>query len=560
MKSLSKQPWLRTFLVGVAGKPNLKAFDQASMDLKGSQEYIFNKILSQAKETAFGKEHRFASIKTVEDYRKAVRITDFEGHRPYVDRMCKGEENVLIPGKPVIYNTTSGTSGSPKLIPMSQEYLDNVNNKLTRIWLYTCLRDNPTIYNGQSLSAVAPAIEGHVSDGTPFGSISGLTYQNIPSILKSTYSTPYPIICIKNYQRKYYAVMRYALASDITLIISPSPSNIIRLHQIALDHFEDLVRDIRDGTLRKDAASELTTGERQEALSPLKPDPKRARFLEDAMSRTNGRMLPKHYWPNLACINVWLEGNFSMVIPKLDGMFPERTVVRSFGYSASEARAGIVLGNDWEHSVLACNFYHFEFIEENSRDQQNPLVLSAHEIEIGKRYYIIFSNGTGLYRYDINDLVEVTGFYNQYPMVRFIRKGEGVTSLTGEKLTELQVITAVKEVSLTGAKADFFVMFCDEKELCYKLFVEFFRGATDSEKLSFAAQVDRKLMALNREYEIKRNSERLAAPLMKELGQNAYEKFKEKMIAAGMAREGQYKDSYLRRKPEQLEILNQLAI
>ena len=69
----------------------------------------------------------------------------------------------------------------------------------------------------------------------------------------------------------------------------------------------------------------------------------------------------------------------------------------------------------------------------------------------GRRYYVLFTTAAGLYRYFMNDLVEVTGFFHRTPLLRFVQKGKGVTSLTGEKLYEAQAIEAVQDVS--GAAA-----------------------------------------------------------------------------------------------------------
>ena len=560
MAGISERPWFRKFLVSLVGKPLLKRFTKVNRDLRGAQEAVLQRIVETSRNTVFGREHGFESIKNIDDYRRAVPVGDFEDHRPYVDRMCNGESDILFPGRPLFYNTTSGTTSKPKLIPVSAEYFSNAYTGLTRLWLYSCLKDNPDIYNGKSLSAVAAAEEGRVADGTPYGSISGMVYQNIPNVLKSTHSTPYPVVCIKDYQKKYYTMMRFALPANITIIISPSPSNQLRFHQTVTENYSDLVRDIHDGTLRADAASALPSEGREETLARLKPNPGRAAQLDRLMSTHGEALRPKHYWPNLALVNTWKQGNFAQLLPQLDDYYPEKTPIRAFGYQASEARAGLVFGNDWDYSVLASHIYHFEFIEESARSQENPPTLPAHELEIGKRYYILFSNGSGLYRYDINDIVEVVGSYNSTPAFRFIQKGEGITSLTGEKLSEEQVMQAVNEVrDEEGIGVEFFTMACDEVELCYKFFVEFSPGVADPARGALVAALDRRLRKLNPEYEVKRGSNRLAAPEMRELRPRSRESLKQLLVAGDLAREGQYKEVYLTGKRQLLDCLEQLS-
>jgi hypothetical protein len=543
---ITEKPWFRKALVTIAGRPKLRDFIRISYDCKGVQDRLLRKIVAESKDTAFGREHGFVSIRTVREFRDAIPVGGYEKHQPYIERMCKGEADVLFPGKAIFYNTTSGTTSKPKLIPVSREYFTHAYSGLSKLWLYTCMMDNPRMYDGKSLSAVSPAVEGHVEDGTPYGSISGMVYRNIPAVLKSTHSAPYPVVCIKDYLKKYYAIVRCALPHSITCIIAASPSSVIRFHQTIIEEYADLVKDIHDGTLRADVAAQIPPAERDGVLRLFSPDAPRAREMERLM-RVHGEALrPKHFWPHLALVNTWRQGNFAQFIPKLDGFFPDSAVIRAFGYQASEGRAGIVLGNDWTHSVIAAHIYHFEFIEAALRFTDNPPVLEAHEVEVGKRYYILFSNGSGLYRYDINDIVEIIGFYNQLPLFRFIQKGEGVTSLTGEKLSEEQVIQATREIAgEMRIRIPFYLMFCDERDFCYTFFAELPRGMTGDEKTTFIAALDDRLRKLNMEYEIKRGSRRLAAPLLQETKENSYELYKESLLKADLAREGQYKDVYL---------------
>lgn len=561
MGGISQKAWFRKALVSLAGRPRLKEFNKMSCNLKSTQELLLKRIIHSCKNTAFGKAHDFGKIKTIHDYRKAVPIGDFERHRIFVDRMCKGEENVLFMGKPLFYNTTSGTTAKPKLIPVSKDYFENAYSGLSKLWLYTCLRDNPSIYDGKSLSAVSAAEEGCVADGTPYGSISGMVYKNIPAVLKSTFCTPYQLICIQDYLKKYYAMVRCALESNITIIVSPSPSNILRFHQTIMEYYPELVKDIHDGTLRKDIVTDIAPDNRESVQAYFKPNPQRAKELEKIYSKYGDLLRPKHYWPRLALVNTWKQGNFALLLPKLHGFFSESAVVRAFGYQASEARAGIVMGNEWDYSVLAAHIYHFEFIEENAKDQQNPPVVLPGDVEVGKRYYIIFTNGSGLYRYDINDIVEIVGFYNQIPLFKFIQKGEGVTNLTGEKLSEIQIIQAVNEAAQQqGVTIEFYTMICDKDDFCYKLFVEFTPHTAQEKKGAFHAAVDSRLRSINLEYEVKRGTNRLSPPHIYELAENSHERQKEILIAQGLARAGQYKETYLSTKKELLTILEKLVI
>ena len=166
----------------------------------------------------------------------------------------------------------------------------------------------------------------------------------------------------------------------------------------------------------------------------------------------------------------------------------------------------------------------------------------ADELEVGKRYYLYFTNNAGLYRYDINDIVEVKGFVNGTPTIDFIQKGKGVTNITGEKIYEQQVLLAVQKAEEKHRiKLAFFQVQARVELSRYDLFCEF---ETDSlnkaKKLAFLQEVETQLQLLNLEYKTKRKSLRLDAMQLHVLAENSFETFKKFRVKQGV-REAQLK-------------------
>ena len=113
--------------------------------------------------------------------------------------------------------------------------------------------------------------------------------------------------------------------------------------------------------------------------------------------------------------------------------------------------------------------------------------------EAGRDYYVIITTDAGLYRYAMNDIVRVTGHFEQTPTLRFVQKGKGVTSITGEKLYEGQVIEAVNgALEALDLSASFFVALAECEESRYRLLVELPAGDSDA----LAARVDHHLAAI----------------------------------------------------------------
>ena len=118
-------------------------------------------------------------------------------------------------------------------------------------------------------------------------------------------------------------------------------------------------------------------------------------------------------------------------------------VAVELGYQSTEFRGTIALDAETPHGLPPLHHHFFEFVEHAQWDRGNARFCTLDQLEIGRRYYILVTTASGLYRYFMNDLVEVSGFFHRTPLLRFVQKGKGVTSLTGEKLYEGQAIDAV---------------------------------------------------------------------------------------------------------------------
>src|SRR5207249_3236840 len=120
--------------------------------------------------------------------------------------------------------------------------------------------------------------------------------------------------------------------------------------------------------------------------------------------------------------------------------------VRDIGLLASEGRMTLPFNDGTPSGILDIRTHYFEFIPEDEADQERPTVLGAHEREEGTRYFIMPTTASGLYRYHIYDVVRVTGFRNQTPLIEFLSKGAHFANVTGEKVSEYQVTQAMAQV------------------------------------------------------------------------------------------------------------------
>ena len=140
-------------LLGMAGGIQYRALLKATKNPRKASENTLREILTYAKDTVYGKEHKFEYIleatndtELYKRYREQVKPNEYEDLRPYVERHKHGETDILFPGKPVLYATTSGSTAEPKWIPITERYLKTIYGKMTKVWLYNFIQNRHKVF------------------------------------------------------------------------------------------------------------------------------------------------------------------------------------------------------------------------------------------------------------------------------------------------------------------------------------------------------------------------------------------------------------------------------
>jgi hypothetical protein len=550
---------IKQFLIGKVGQPLFKELDEKSKNCKQAQHDSLMEILQSCKDTAFGKEKQFDKIADADDYRAAVPLLTYNDIHPYIERMLKGEQDVLFKGKPIIYNTTSGTTDKPKLIPISQAYYDGLYSKQSRLFFASILKENPQFLSGYNFSVISKAVEGYKEDGIPFGAMSGHVYLNIPGFLKNGYSIPYDVFKIENYDSRYYCMIRFAIMYDVTYLITINPTSLFHIQKTIDKHLDVLLEDIHKGTLTDqiDISSEI----RSNLSKKLKPNPKLAKELQTLVNN-HDQLMPKHFWPNLSVVNSWANGNCKIYREKMMKLLPDTIAFREFGYQSTEIRAGVSLQNDDLSSILMCHLAFYEFIKCDEMECGDSIkTYLAHELEIGESYYFVFTGPNGLYRYQSHDIIQVVGFHNEFPKIIFIQKGKGVTNLVGEKLYESQMLASIERgITHFNLKSLFHISFADLTNLVYHTYIEIEPPISNSVVLKLATYIDQCLCETNMEYSAKRNSMRLKSLHLHLLEPDSFFKFKTAMKKQGQDNDAQFKMIHLMQDEKKRMLFEQWVI
>jgi GH3 auxin-responsive promoter len=161
-------------LIAFAGGAAARRFERATRDPTGMQHRKLMSIVERNQSTEYGKEHGFSSVKSLKDWQKAIPVVTYEDLRERVERMTRGEKNVLTAEAPVMFAKTSGTTGQAKYIPVTPNCQGRDHADQLRAWLHYARRDHPRMFQGKVLSLLSPAVEGHTPSGIPYGSTSGV--------------------------------------------------------------------------------------------------------------------------------------------------------------------------------------------------------------------------------------------------------------------------------------------------------------------------------------------------------------------------------------------------
>jgi hypothetical protein len=187
------------------------------------QELIFKSLISAGKKTAFGREHAFANIRNMHDFSQVCMIRDYEGIRPYVNRIIDGEEDVLWPGKPLYFAKTSGTTSGVKYIPISRQSMGNqIRSARNALLMHIAHTGNSSFADGKMIFlSGSPELE--YKRGIATGRLSGIVNHHVPAYLQSNKLPSFKTNCIEDWEQKVDAIVEETIHEDMRLISGIPP-------------------------------------------------------------------------------------------------------------------------------------------------------------------------------------------------------------------------------------------------------------------------------------------------------------------------------------------------
>ena len=454
---LSTKKIIRKIVIKTAkkrGRTALRKFDDSTIHASTNNKELLKKLLNDNKETEYGKKYNFASIRNISDYQQQVPLTTYDDYETYIDRMTEhGERNLLTAYPVVFYASTSGTSGSPKKIPVTDKGLSVFQNHSATIqfavfsefYKNTKWKD---FHNGAVFLLLSLSHE-PLKDGVEFGSISSAALDEEKLKAMSYFiTTPKEVLSHTQNTDLKYLHSRYALAErEISLMAGAYIPALVDIMNYIKENQKDLVSDIRNGIIGK--GIRMPDELRKTLEEDLKPDPKRADELETIFSEGFNEKIMQKIWPKLQGISAIWAGNFSMYARKLQQFSGRSIPYYTNTYVSSEGVFGIARHPFDQCYAMIPESCFYEFIpmdgKAGSDEENNPQTLLIDEVEEGKEYELVITNQSGFYRYRMGDVIRVVGFYNESPLVVFKYRKKNIVSIAGEKFTEDHLLSAIRE-------------------------------------------------------------------------------------------------------------------
>lgn len=409
------------------------------------QHTVLRELLRLNQDTELGQKLGFSRIHSVEDYQKNIPVSQYDDYAMQINRLLDGERNLLTADETVYFSLTSGTTGEPKYLPVTEADM-NIHCLYAYHAIFGMVRDYyPDLPEEKLFSKifqVGEFVETFLPDGRMNGIRSSSLYQWLNrdgTFDTSDYCAPKQVIFPNTLEDLTYVKARFALAEpNVRCIHGVFIHRMTGMLRYIETHWDLLLNDMESGMVSPESGLSQEWKDFVEAHLPA--DPVRTGQL---------RQIKKG--PNLA-LSIWPELTYVMVIggsafaPYMEHLryYTGSVPIHYFAYAASEGVFAVAPGLDRpDEYLLIPEAGFFEFLPVNAPKGTHPLLL--WELKQGMRCELIFTNRSGLYRYAMGDVLEITGFYGESPIVKFCYRKNQAINVASEMMTTEELEAAIRD-------------------------------------------------------------------------------------------------------------------
>jgi len=423
------------------------------------QDELFKKLIGFAQVTEFGRKYDFASLHSYQQFKERVPVHTYEKLFPYIERLMRGEQNVLWPTDIRWFSKSSGTTNArSKFIPVSQEALEDCHFKGGKDLYSLYINNYPDtkLFDGKGLGIGGShqINEFDPSASSYYGDVSAVIMKNLPPWAE--------------------------------FIRTP------KLETALMSNWEEKIEKLADET-------------RKANVTHMAGVPTWTVLLLQRIVEMEGKKNILEVWPNL---EVFFHGAVAFHPYKklFQTLIPSGQMHYMETYNASEGFFALQDQKDSDEMLLMLDYgIFYEFIPVEELDKENPKVISLSEVELGKNYAVVISTNGGLWRYNIGDTVRFTSFYPY--RIKISGRTKHFINAFGEELVVENAETAISRAcDATGAVISNFtaapVYLQEGKKGGHEWIVEFNTAPADLQK--FTRVLDQTLREINSDYDAKR--------------------------------------------------------
>ena len=507
--------------------------------IRKTQEKILLEILKTNKNTEYLKifetESQILNAENekelIEKFQNKIPIVNYEDIKEFVEREKSGESNVLLSDKIKLFELTSGSTSDVKYIPYTKKFLKSYMNGVFS-WIYNLYQNNKRLFLGSSYWSVSPILkrEAVTSGGIRVGIEDDTSYFDKVSafFLNKLFTVPKEIKNTQNMEDFLLITAVFLLLSEnLTMISVWSPSFLMILLDFIEKNHKVICQIVKSEDLGTEFFADKNLGNKKYFQIIQKKYRKlwkknRSKFLINYFEKYEKNILSKNdktqnleiteknneneimaenknletksgnkivenfvdysvIWEKLSLVSCWADSDSYEIFIKLkEKLNPNKKNInlkfQGKGLMSTECIVSFPLENVKNGSVAAYNSFFYEFIQVSDDKLENRSPKLLDELELGERYCVVVTTNAGLYRYNTNDIVEVTGFYHKIPIVKFVGRINNFSDIVGEKLknsfVEKQVLKTLEENNIKSEFLLFAPVKNETEGIFYTLFLE----------------------------------------------------------------------------------------
>ena len=507
--------------------------------IRKTQEKILLEILKTNKNTEYLKifetESQILNAENekelIEKFQNKIPIVNYEDIKEFVEKEKSGENNVLLSDKIKLFELTSGSTSDVKYIPYTEKFLKSYMNGVFS-WIYNLYQNNKRLFLGSSYWSVSPILkrEAVTSGGIRVGIEDDTSYFDKVSafFLNKLFTVPKEIKNTQNMEDFLLITAVFLLLSENLAMISVwSPSFLMILLDFIEKNHKVICQIVKSEDLGTEFFADKNLGNKKYFQIIQKKYRKlwkknRSKFLINYFEKYEKNILSKNdktqnleiteknneneimaenknletksgnkivenfvdysvIWEKLSLVSCWADSDSYEIFIKLkEKLNPNKKNInlkfQGKGLMSTECIVSFPLENVKNGSVAAYNSFFYEFIQVSDDKLENRSPKLLDELELGERYCVVVTTNAGLYRYNTNDIVEVTGFYHKIPIVKFVGRINNFSDIVGEKLknsfVEKQVLKTLEENNIKSEFLLFAPVKNETEGIFYTLFLE----------------------------------------------------------------------------------------